>query len=453
MNLQIESKEEGKSLLSQQHKDNGKNGNKATPARVSHSGGAFKFNAHAPEFVPSRSTNAYSHGEISFPGGVGGGGGATDGSYLYHPYLQFLDAASPALHHHPDQHQQQWFYFPHDHHDMFRFFPDSSNLSVPNSSSTNAALLLVDSLQQKIMKQVEYLFSDLSLLANDTMTKHVSKDPEGYVPLAAIASMKKIKALANNDYYLLVQALRSSSKLVLSPDGKKVKRRTPFTEHYKDDLQCRTVVAENLPDDHSYQNLEKIFGAVGSVQAIRLCHPQEANASRSKSDLVICNKLHALVEYENAEVAERAVENLNDERDWRKGLRVRLLLKCSPKSVLKNKKSEFDVFVDEDEVASPESFEDLLHANIGNLVGDSNVEENSGSVKKILGRGRGKAKGRGPFHNGRGLLGSPAAQPGSPIQFDLSAKQASRGPRMPDGTRGFTMGRGKPLAVVTFPVQ
>ncbi|KAL9264443.1 La-related protein [Drosera capensis] len=430
MNQQIQSKEEGKSLLScQQHHK----GNKATPGQVSHSSGPFKFNAHAPEFVPSRSTNANSHGEISFPGG------ATDGSYFYHPYLQFLDASSPALHHHhPDQHQQHLFYFPHDHHDMFLFSPDSSNLSVPNSSSTAAALLPVDDLKQKIMKQVEYLFSDLSLLANDTMAKHVSKDPEGYVPLAAIASMKKIKALANNDYYLLVQALRSSSKLVLSPDGKKVKRRIPFTEHYKDDLQCRTVVAENLPDDHSYQNLEKVFGAVGSVKAIRLCHPREANASRSKSDLVICNK----------------VENLNDERDWRKGLRVRLLLRCSPKSVLKNKKSEFDVFVDDDEVASPESFEDLLHANIGDLVGDSNVEENPGSAKKILGCGRGKAKGRGQVHNMRGLLGSPAAQPGSPIQFDLLAKQARRGPRMPDGTRGFTMGRGKPLvAVVTSQVQ
>jgi len=30
------------------------------------------------------------------------------------------------------------------------------------------------------MWQVEYLFSDLSLMANDTMAKHVSKDPEGY---------------------------------------------------------------------------------------------------------------------------------------------------------------------------------------------------------------------------------------------------------------------------------
>lgn len=30
------------------------------------------------------------------------------------------------------------------------------------------------------MKQVEYQFSDISLLANETLAKHISKDPEGY---------------------------------------------------------------------------------------------------------------------------------------------------------------------------------------------------------------------------------------------------------------------------------
>lgn len=82
---------------------------------------------------------------------------------------------------------------------------------------------------------------------------------------------------------------------VVSVDGKKVKRKHPFTEKEKEDLQVkqrygifvlmdylkissdcsimqsafllflqsRTVVAENLPDDHSHQNLQKIFSVVG----------------------------------------------------------------------------------------------------------------------------------------------------------------------------------------------
>lgn len=77
---------------------------------------------------------------------------------------------------------------------------------------------------------------------------------------------------------------------VVSEDGKKVKRTSQFTDRDREELQVnlnitkaslyllstiyeflllftvlqgRTVVAENLPDDHSYQNLEKIFGVVG----------------------------------------------------------------------------------------------------------------------------------------------------------------------------------------------
>lgn len=30
------------------------------------------------------------------------------------------------------------------------------------------------------VKQVEYQFSDMSLLANESLAKHISKDPEGY---------------------------------------------------------------------------------------------------------------------------------------------------------------------------------------------------------------------------------------------------------------------------------
>ncbi|KAJ6836594.1 putative la-related protein 6B [Iris pallida] len=37
---------------------------------------------------------------------------------------------------------------------------------------------------------------------------------------------------------------------------------------------------------------------------------------------------HAFVEYETVEDAEKAVVELNDERNWRSGLRVRLLHTC-----------------------------------------------------------------------------------------------------------------------------
>ncbi|KAK9287378.1 hypothetical protein L1049_015796 [Liquidambar formosana] len=360
---------------------------------------SFKFNAQAPEFVPR------SHTQMPISG------------YFY-PYVHILGGGGVG--------GSDWFYVGDQ--DPIHFV-SNPNVALPNCSNN----LLTDNLQQKIIKQVEYQFSDMSLLANDSFMKHVNKDLQGYVPISVIASSKKIKSLvSNND--LLAQALRSSLKLVVSNDGKKVRRKHPFTDRDKEEFQSRTVVAENLPEDHSHKNLEKIFSVVGSVKAIRICHPQESNSSRSKGDFPISNKLHALVEYETTEIAEKAVEKLNDERNWRKGLRVRVLLR----------RSDFDRISDEDEAPHPESLDDSPKANNVQLVLESNAEETSVGSKKGWARGRGKAKGRTQSNSGRGLL-APSPQPSCSSQYEASAKQITRGPRMPDGTRGFTMGRGKPV--------
>ncbi|CAN1307313.1 La-related protein 6C [Linum perenne] len=333
--------------------------------------------------------------------------------------------------------------------------------ALPSSASNkDSSFGLSDELRLKIVKQAEYQFSDMSLLANESMSKHLSKDPEGYVAISVIASTKKMKSLTSN-HHLITQALKSSSKLVVNEDGRKVKRKIPFTEKDREELQSRTVVVENLPDDHSHQNLEKIFGVVGSVKTIRICHPQESNSSRSKSDFFMSNKLHALVEFEAPDVAEKAVEKLNDERNWRKGLRVRLLFRCSPKSVLKSRKSEFDGIMDDEEGPLSESLDDISIPSITDITSEPNPDETPGSSKKggSTARGGRGPKGRGRLQSygsgGRGLLLSPSTQTvssSSPFEGGSSGKTYggfNRGPRMPDGTRGFTMGRGKPLALAS----
>ncbi|GFY89624.1 RNA-binding protein [Actinidia rufa] len=382
-----------------------------TSSSSSSSSVPFKFNAQAPEFVPSNQT------QVPISG------------YFY-PCFHFLDGGGDGA---------DWIYVGDQ--EAIQLISNS-----PVALPTYSKNVLTDDLRQKIIKQVEYQFSDMSLLANESLSKHMNKDPEGYVPISFIASAKKIKSLITN-HHLLAQALRASSALVVTNDGKKVKRRNIFTDKDREELQSRTIVAENLPDDHSHHNLEKIFSVVGRVKTVRICHPQESNSSRPKGDLVISNKLHALVEYETPEIAEKAVEKLNDERNWRKGLRVRLLLRCSPKSVLKNRKSEFDGIFDDDE-APPESAEDSYQPHNPDLVTESIGEENSAGTKKAFGRGRGKSsrpRTQSQGHNGRGLL-APSPQSSISIQCEASAKQTTKGPRMPDGTRGFTMGRGKPIA-------
>ncbi|EPS72682.1 hypothetical protein M569_02071, partial [Genlisea aurea] len=207
------------------------------------------------------------------------------------------------------------------------------DFSVDGSNSPAAPVRngLTDA-HQKVINQVEFYFSDINLATTDQLFRFMCKDPEGYAPISVVASFKKIKN-AISDSSQLASVLRNSNKLIVSEDGKKVKRQQPLTESDMEELQARIIVAENLPEDHSHQNLLKIFSSVGSVKSIRTCPPQSWNGVSSASKtpkgdgLNLNGKLHTFVEYKSAEEAEKAVMELNDDGNWRNGLKVRLLLK------------------------------------------------------------------------------------------------------------------------------
>lgn len=86
------------------------------------------------------------------------------------------------------------------------------------------------------------------------------------------------------------------------------------------------------------------------------------------------------------------------------------------------------------------------------------VNDKEDVVRRAKGRGRGgRGRGRGHHHNnhhhnnnktgGHAIGTPPSSHPIQPEQPAI-AKQPP-GPRMPDGTRGFTIGRGKPVAPPT----
>lgn len=346
---------------------------------------------------------------------------------------------------------------------------------------------LSDEACQKIVNQVEFYFSDINLATTDHLIRIMFKDPEGYVPMSVVASFKKIKALTSNHAYV-AKILQCSTKLVVSEDGRKVRRQFPLSEKDLEELQSRIVVAENLPDDHCHQNLMKIFSAVGSVKMIRTCQPQSnggasATSRTGKSDSALySNKLHAFVEYETVELAEKAVMELNDEDNWRNGLKLRILNKCAGKSGQTRVKKvgyESDISFKEDDTSSEASekhSDDLWHhldTHLNDLTEDHGVDGQRKGLSRCWAKGLGQGRGRPQFHQTTrgGHLGTSSASmrraysvgsalsnihrfglAGQPsILSDQSApvKQPSV-PRMPDGTRGFSMGRGKPVAIKTL---
>ncbi|KAH1079703.1 hypothetical protein GLYMA_19G263600v4 [Glycine max] len=304
-------------------------------------------------------------------------------------------------------------------------------------------------------------------VSSDSAVQHSQVDPDHALSskskMSDEASQKilnQIKALIAS-HSQLATVLRNSSKLVVSEDGKKIKRQYPLTESDIEEIQSRIVVAENLPEDHCHQNLMKVFSAVGSVKTIRTCPPQTSNSGASSASrlgkvdgMPLSNKLHAFVEYESVELAERAVAELNEEGNWRSGLRVRLMLRRMSKPAQGRGKKGLDVEVgceeDSPYVPEPQASEKQLEdasfpdTQLHEYVGEEHGHDKESGQRKGRSRGRGKGRGRVHCHQNN-RVGTPSSN--NTIFTDQVVAKQPPGPRMPDGTRGFSMGRGKPVAV------
>ncbi|XP_028767168.1 la-related protein 6A-like [Neltuma alba] len=264
------------------------------------------------------------------------------------------------------------------------------------------------------------------------------------IPISVIASFRKMKKLTR-DHSLIVAAVKESSLLVVSGDGKSVKRLNPFQLHEVRDPKFFTVLVEHLPEDHSEENIRQIFSEAGKIKKISIHDPCAIEGSqRSRKQNMISRKLHALVEYETVEAAEKAVATFNDEQDWRNGLRVKVLKKMikdghSRKQAWKGSDSEknstrtgrvSELTGDGEHHSSNEHNEDTPH------------EEDGEHLSKDKGGQRNRNQGRSRKHKYRGMHGMGHGSTSS-SHHATEAPKPPPGPKMPDGTRGFTMGRGR----------
>ncbi|XP_043703034.1 la-related protein 6A [Telopea speciosissima] len=316
----------------------------------------------------------------------------------------------------------------------------SFDIAAPSSSS-NEPVVLTDDLKDKIIKQVEYYFSDENLSTDKFLMSHVKKDKEGFVPVALIASFRKMKKLVR-DNSLIVDALQESTQLVLSSDGKKVKRKHTLPVFEVQDAKSRTVLVENLPENFSIESIKRIFGAAGNIKNISVHDPHGAEdpTKISKAKKLISGKIHALVEYETMEGADRAVATLNDENNWRTGMRVKLLLKRMGKSGPSKKGGKASEKSRNAPISDPAGDDESLKST--NHHDETPEQEEEGHLRSERtgwrNQNRGRSKGHKQHnHNGQGH-GTVHRAPG------VEGSKPPPGPRMPDGTRGFAMGRGRP---------
>uniref|UniRef100_A0A0D9XAE4 HTH La-type RNA-binding domain-containing protein n=1 Tax=Leersia perrieri TaxID=77586 RepID=A0A0D9XAE4_9ORYZ len=416
----------------------------STTAASSSAPSAVRLNAAAPEFTP-RSAAAAAAGHQHHPRRQHRV--AYHHNQPQHPQQQHHHHYQPQYHHHQQHHhQQQWNHYGVE--------------EEGDAAADGAEVLIPEDVAKRVVKQVEFYFSDVNLATTEHLMKFMVRDPEGFVPMSVVASFRKVRELVS-ERSSLAAVLQTSVELIVSDDGKKVRRRVPFTEADAEEVQSRIVVAENLREEHRYPNLMKIFSAFGSVKSIRTCYPQggtdaagTSSGRASKIEMLFANKVHAFVEYKTVEDAEKAVSEFSSGRSWRDGIRVRSLLGCLKQTMGQGRRGGDEVdAADEDDPETtnhPQDYEtedasQLSEAQPDHQADDGNLDK--GGMRQGRGRGRGgRGRGRGQYHGHNRDASHPIGTP--PSNHSALGDHPSKpppGPRMPDGTRGFTMGRGKPL--------
>lgn len=175
-----------------------------------------------------------------------------------------------------------------------------------------------EELANRIVKQVEFYFSDVNITKDAFLLKHVKRNKEGFVSLKLISSFKRVKHLAK-DWRIVASALARSTKLQINEAGTKLRRLAPLPQ-YDETTPSRTVVAMHLPHDKpTIESVAELFSCYGEIALVRILRPgnpvpadvRNFVAKRPELDGIVC----ALVEFVHIESAERALQT--PERDWK----------------------------------------------------------------------------------------------------------------------------------------
>ncbi|UYV70975.1 LARP6 [Cordylochernes scorpioides] len=203
-------------------------------------------------------------------------------------------------------------------------------------------------LMERIIKQVEFYFSDENLKKDNFLLKHVCRTKEGNVSLKLVSSFRKVKSIAK-DWRVVAYSLRHSDRLVVNEEGTKIRRREPLPEGCRPAHKVnKTVMAFNLPfDKPSMENVAELFARCGDIALIHILRPGTAVPPDIKRSMLAANypdigsTACAIIEFEAQESAIKAVDEMDSkDSDWR-ALHVLPLIFSSRNSSSKEETVEF----------------------------------------------------------------------------------------------------------------
>ena len=213
----------------------------------------------------------------------------------------------------------------------------SSNLVQPENGTDTVQL------RERIVKQVEWYFSDENLVRDSFLMKHINRNKKGFVSLKLVASLRKVKAITK-DWKVVQTEIKHSHLLELNEDGTKIRRVSPVPQIDYSNLPKTVIVTKypHLPPEE--ETIKEEFGRFGKIARVMILHPSKSiplnvKSCRSKHP-EIGKELCILVEYNTEDAANTACAELSQAHNWRQTMTVRMITQESGDADDKTPKEE-----------------------------------------------------------------------------------------------------------------
>ncbi|KAL1829363.1 hypothetical protein ACET3Z_007775 [Daucus carota] len=170
-----------------------------------------------------------------------------------------------------------------------------------------AAAALDSETSKKVIRQVEFYFSDSNLPRDGFLSKTISESEDGLVSLVLICSFSRMRGhlglgdakqedISEDTVKSVAETLKSSPYLKISEDGQRVGRTTELRkpEEIIEQLDAKTVAASPLEHNVKLEDVESFFAQFAKVNSVRL--PRHVSDSKQ-----LCGT--ALVEFATEEEA------------------------------------------------------------------------------------------------------------------------------------------------------
>lgn len=110
---------------------------------------------------------------------------------------------------------------------MLHLFSETTKNTLNQREENQEKNMDNTSIEDKILKQVEFYFSDSNLPRDKFLRSIVANDERGYVPIETISNFKRMKQITE-DIATIVSALKKSEMLQVDETEKLVRRVTPL---------------------------------------------------------------------------------------------------------------------------------------------------------------------------------------------------------------------------------